>query len=129
MSVNVRPSSGETPRIGKNGASTVCMTISSGSPRPVKFARKSTIPAIASNDVLRSRHLMKFAGPSVLFLPGRCEPSSQSDTMRSGSRNGRRSSSTAFTIVKIAVLASMPSARARTAMMVKPGVRTHNRMA
>ncbi len=85
--------------------------------------------AIASNDELRSRHRMKLAGPTELFLPGRCAPSSQTDTMRWGSRKGRRSSSTAFTIVKIAVLAPMPSARASTAMAVKPGVRTHIRTA
>jgi hypothetical protein len=49
--------------------------------------------------------------------------------MRWGSRNGSRSSSTALTIVKIAVLAPMPSASASTAMTVKPGVRTHIRKA
>jgi len=61
--------------------------------------------------------------------PGRCAPSSQSETMRSGSRNGRRSSSTAFTMVKIAVFAPMPSARASTAVAVNPGVRMHIRIA
>ena len=32
-------------------------------------------------------------------------------------------------MVKIAVLAPMPSASARTAIVVKPGVRTHTRSA
>jgi hypothetical protein len=95
----------------------------------VRFARRSTIAAIASNDELRSRQRMKFAGPMVLFRPGRWAPSSHNDTMRWGSRNGSRSSSTALTIVKIAVLAPMPSASASTAMTVKPGVRTHIRKA
>ena len=50
-------------------------------------------------------------------------------TRRPGSRNGSGSSSTAFTIVKIAVFAPMPSASASTAIIVKPGVRMQRRSA
>jgi hypothetical protein len=42
-------------------------------------------------------------------------------TMRSGSGYGSGFSKTAFTTVKMAVLAPMPSASVRTATAVKPG--------
>ena len=47
--------------------------------------------------------------------------SSHNITRRSGSGNGNGLSSTAFTKLKIAVFAPMPSASVITAMAVKPG--------
>src|SRR4051812_16118144 len=53
-------------------------------------------------------------------------------TMRSGSENGRSRSRTAFTTLKIAVFAPIPSASAQIATSVKPGdfrsVRNANRI-
>ena len=50
-------------------------------------------------------------------------------TSRSGSRYGSGRSRTAFTTLKIAVLAPMPSARVSTAIAVNPGERASCRTA
>ena len=55
------------------------------------------------------------------------EASSHTITSRSGSVNGRRWNSTAFTTLKIAVLAPMPSASVTTTAAVKPGRRASDR--
>jgi hypothetical protein len=129
-SVNVRPSIGATPSSGKNSLVTFSTPTSSGSsPPPVRLARVDAIAAIRSNVRVRSVQRTKFAGLTVLVrFPVRGSVS-QTTTRRSGAGYGNRSRSAALTIVKIAVLAPMPSARAITAIAVKAGVRNDSRRA
>ncbi len=120
--MNVRPISIDAPKSLKKSAETGMLLSRSGRSVFVRFTpgpfTTSPYKAKSWSTSVCSRQNMNIGTevPSISWLPN------MKLTMRSGSGYASGRSSTAFTTVKIAVLAPMPSASVRTATAVKPGL-------
>ena len=118
---NVRPISGGTANTSKRFAETRRPSRRSGSPTPVRLKLRSTIAAIPVKTLFCLCQSRKLGGAGVFFGKPRCIAFSHTITSWSGFLKGSGRNKTAFTTLKIALLAPMPRARALTATTVNPG--------
>src|SRR4051812_2942628 len=115
--VKTRPSSGLTPNASKYPAETRSPTILSGGPSPVRL--KLDVQEAARREKERaSRKPRKLAAESERSSPCWVR---QSWTIRSGWGNGSGFSTTAWSRLKIAVVAPTPRASVATAISAKTG--------
>src|SRR3954451_16817682 len=129
---NVRPSTGCVPTTLKNSGPTTPIRRASALPPLVSVNWRNEYAAIPSNDWLSRCQSRKFAGDNEkVAIPGNvdCGGIWNGRTSRSGSLNGSGRSSTALTMLKMAVLAPMPSARTAATANAYDGVRTNTRSA
>ena len=116
---NPRPSTGRSRNMSRKVAETCQPVRRSGSPVPVRFTAISDRTESASKLVLWSRQSWK-TPPGVLVLPPGLPPSSQTLKSFPGCSNGSGLRMTPLITLKIAEFAPIPSARVRTATVVKP---------
>ena len=123
--VKFRPSASLTPSTSRKLSDTPTSRSRSGSPEPVSVCRrpkskKAKYPASVSKLVFSSRHALNVSARVVRAdIP--LVPSFSIHTRRPGSRNGRGRSSTASTMLNIAVHAPMPRASVSSATVANPG--------
>src|SRR5687767_15420449 len=121
--VNARPRIGPAPTASKKSADTRAPRSSSGSPAPVNCQDHERKAARRSNDWASAFRPRKFAAEfgSVSEVWANFGKKPQIITTRSGSVNGKARNNVAFTTLKIAVFAPIPSANVNTATTEKPG--------
>ncbi len=117
-----RPRAGGTPSVAKNPAVASAPSIRSGSPSPVKLTLERVKAVIPANERLCARQSTKLGGEALKRGKPRSGLASISSTSRSGSGYGSGAMSTVLTTLKMAVLAPIPRANARSAASERAGL-------
>src|SRR5215469_6683139 len=120
----VRPRIGCSPRVGKNPAEVRKPSSRIGSPDPVRWKESLTNTPMSSNGWLLCVRSDTCFSPHGMYSEPRFTPggdTSHGMTMCPASGYGRGFSKIAFTALKTAVLAPIPSASVRSATIVNPG--------